>query len=112
MKLRVTDTSGAFDEDTLTINAASGTPSPTINTPTAGTTWGVNQTINFTGSATDPEQGTLPVRARLAADHQPLHGARGPDTATSTSSRAYDDTASGSFVAPDHDYPSTLELQR
>ena len=63
MTLRVTDTAGAFDEDTLTINAASGTPSATINTPTAGTMWGVNQTISFSGSATDPEQGTLPGSA-------------------------------------------------
>jgi glucose/arabinose dehydrogenase/PKD repeat protein len=112
VKLRVTDTSGAFDEDTLTINAASGTPSATIDTPTAGTTWGVNQTINFTGSATDPEQGTLPGSAldwQLIINHCTVPG--DPESCHQHSIQTFDNTASGSFVAPDHDYPSTLELR-
>ena len=61
--LRVTDTSGAFDEDTVTISAGDGPPIPTIDTPAAGTTWGVGQSIAFTGSATDAEDGTLPATA-------------------------------------------------
>ncbi len=35
-------------------------PTPVINTPTAGITWAVGQTINFSGSATDLQDGTLP----------------------------------------------------
>ena len=107
--LRVTDTSGAFDEDTLTINAGSGTPSPTINTPAAGTTWGVNQTINFSGSATDPEDGALPASAldwQLIINH-----CTAPGNCHQHEIQTFDNTASGSFVAPDHEYPSTLELR-
>ncbi len=109
VKLRVTDTSGAFDEDTLTINAASGPPSPTIDTPTAAATWGVNQTISFSGSATDPEQGTLPAAAldwQLLINH-----CTAPGNCHQHSIQTFEDTASGSFVAPDHEYPSSLELR-
>ena len=109
VRLRVTDTTGSFDDDTLTVNAASGVPSPVINTPTAGTTWGVNQTINFTGSATDPEQGTLPGTAldwQLIINH-----CTAPGNCHQHFIQTYPDTGSGSFVAPDHEYPSTLELR-
>ena len=107
--LRVTDTSGAFDEDTITINAGSGSPTPTITTPAAGTTWGVNQTINFSGSATDPEQGTLPGSAldwQLIINH-----CSAPGNCHDHGIQTFENTASGSFVAPDHEYPSTLELR-
>ncbi len=38
-------------------------PQPQILTPTAGTTYGGGETINYSGSATDPESGTLPPSA-------------------------------------------------
>ena len=109
--LRVTDTSGAFDEDTVTINAGSGPPVPTIDTPAAGTTWGVGQIDRASrGSATDPEDGTLPGTAldwQLIMHHCTVTRA----TATSTRIQSFENTASGTFAAPDHEYPSHLELK-
>lgn len=45
---------------TLTVTA-NQPPVPTILTPTAGTTFGGGQSFNFSGSATDPEDGALPA---------------------------------------------------
>ncbi len=109
VKLRVTDTSGAFDEDTVTINVGGGPPAPVIDAPTAGTTWGVDQAINFSGHATDPDQGTLPAAAldwQLIVNHCIT-----PGNCHDHGIQSFADTASGSFVAPDHEYPSTLELK-
>jgi PKD repeat protein/glucose/arabinose dehydrogenase len=107
--LRVTDTSGAFDEDTVTIGASDTPPQPTIDTPAAGTTWGVGQPIDFTGSATDAEDGALPD---VALDWELiLHHCTAPGSCHEHSIESYEHTAGGTFVAPDHDYPAHLELR-
>jgi glucose/arabinose dehydrogenase/PKD repeat protein len=107
--LRVTDESGAFDEDTVTISAGSSAPTPVINTPAAGTTWAVGQSIAFTGSATDPQDGTLPASA---LDWQLiLHHCTTPGNCHQHPIQTFENTASGTFVTPDHEYPSHLELK-
>ena len=57
----MTDGQGAFDTDSVTISVGNTAPTATILTPAAGTTWKVGDTIAFSGSATDPQQGTLPA---------------------------------------------------
>jgi glucose/arabinose dehydrogenase/PKD repeat protein len=107
--LRVTDLSGAFDEDTVTINADSAPPTPSIDTPVAGTTWGVDQALAFSGSATDPEDGTLPG---TALDWTwIMHHCTSPGNCHTHTIETIPDTAGGTFFAPDHDYPSHLELR-
>jgi hypothetical protein len=79
--------------------------------PAAGTTWKVGDTINFSGHATDPQQGTLAASAltwSLVLHHcDPLS----PATCHQHPLQTYTGTASGDFVAPDHEYPSHLELR-
>jgi len=61
------------------------------------------QTINFSGHATDPDEGTLPASAftwTLIQHH---------NTHTHTV-QSYAGVTSGSFIVPDHEYPSFLEL--
>ncbi|MET7401001.1 discoidin domain-containing protein [Dactylosporangium sp. NPDC005572] len=106
-RLRVTDTLGATSDKTIQILAGVGAPVATIDGPAEGATWAAGDTVNFSGHATDPQDGTIPddklrwqVRlqhcATLTSCHQHLLG---------------DYTgASGSFVAPDHEYPSYVEL--
>ena len=107
--LRVTDSSAAFDEDTVTITAGSGPPNPTMTSPAAGTTWGVGQSIAFSGSATDVEDGNLPASA---LDWQLImHHCTSPGNCHEHGIQSFENTASGSFVAPDHEYPSHLELK-
>ena len=82
--------------------SATRAPTPVIDTPLSSLTWQVGQTINFTGHATDPEQGTWPPSA-LTWTLLLHHGT--PRTATSTPFRRSPASPSGSFVAPDHEYP-------
>ncbi|GAA1144433.1 hypothetical protein GCM10009630_48730 [Kribbella jejuensis] len=105
VRLRVSD--GKTSTTTSTqINVANTAPTATITSPGPATTWKVGDTINFSGTATDPEQGTLPASAltwTLIMHHCPSDC----HTHTITSMTG----ASGSFVAPDHEYPSYLELK-
>jgi hypothetical protein len=82
-------------------------PEPAIDLPATGTTWGVGEQIDFSGSATDVEDGALPASAldwQLILHHCPSSCHQHPI-------QGYSDTDSGSFNAPDHDYPSHLELK-
>jgi glucose/arabinose dehydrogenase len=59
-KLTATDPGGLFDTDTLpTIKTNNSAPTGTITLPAAGTTYRAGSTISFTGTGTDPEDGTL-----------------------------------------------------
>jgi glucose/arabinose dehydrogenase/PKD repeat protein len=104
--LRVTDSHGASDTDSVTITVGNTAPTATIDTPAAGTTWRVDDVITFSGSATDAQQGTLPPSAltwQLTMQHC-------PSNCHSHIIETWPGTASGSFTAPDHEYPSYLEL--
>jgi glucose/arabinose dehydrogenase/PKD repeat protein len=105
--LRVTDRSGATDTDSVTISVGNTAPTATINAPAAGTTWKVGDVITFSGSATDAQDGNLPPSAltwELIMQHCPSNCHSHPV-------QTYAGVASGSFSAPDHEYPSHLELR-
>jgi glucose/arabinose dehydrogenase/PKD repeat protein len=105
--LQVTDTSGISDTDSVTISVGNTAPTAVISAPTAGTTWKVGDVISFSGSATDVQDGTLPASAmswEVVMQHCPSNCH--PHTIQS-----FAGVASGSFAAPDHEYPSYLELK-
>jgi glucose/arabinose dehydrogenase/PKD repeat protein len=105
--LRVTDPSGASGTASVPISAGNTPPTAVIDTPAASTTWRVGDTINFSGHASDPQQGPLPASAltwTLVLQHC-------PSTCHEHQLQTFSGTASGSFVAPDHEYPSHLELR-
>jgi hypothetical protein len=105
--LRVSDGHGGTGTATVTVDAGNSPPTPTISTPTPTTTWRVGQAIPFSGSALDPEQGTLPGAAldwELIMHHC-------PSNCHTHAIQSFPDRASGSFSAPDHEYPSYLELK-
>jgi glucose/arabinose dehydrogenase/PKD repeat protein len=105
--LRVTDSHGATDTDSVTITVGNSPPTATINSPTAGTTWKVGDVITFSGSATDAQDGSLPPSAlswELIMNHC-------PSNCHTHQVQSFTGVASGSFVAPDHEYPSYLELK-
>jgi glucose/arabinose dehydrogenase len=105
--LRVTDSRGASDTDSVTITVGNTPPTATINTPAAGTTWKVGDTISFSGSATDPQDGPLPA-SRLSWRVLLQHC---PSNCHTHEIQTFSGVASGSFVAPSHEYPSYLELE-
>jgi glucose/arabinose dehydrogenase len=106
-KLRVTDPGGLSGTATVTVTVGGVSPTATITTPAAGTTWKVGDVISFSGSATDPQDGTLPPSALkwdLILQHCPSNCHTHPV-------QSFAGVASGSFTAPDHEYPSHLELR-
>jgi PKD repeat protein/glucose/arabinose dehydrogenase len=105
--LRVTDSLGASDTDSVTITVGNTPPTAVINTPPAGTTWKVGDVITFSGSATDAQDGTLPASAlswRLLQQHC-------PSNCHTHVVQSFVGVSGGSFSAPDHEYPSYLELE-
>jgi glucose/arabinose dehydrogenase/regulation of enolase protein 1 (concanavalin A-like superfamily) len=105
--LRVTDPGSASATSTVVITAGDSPPTATIVSPSPTFTWKVGDTINFSGSATDAKDGPLPASAlswSLLLHHCPA-------TCHVHPIQDFPGVASGSFTAPDHDYPSHLELQ-
>jgi PKD repeat protein len=105
--LRVTDPSSASGTASVAISAGNTAPEAVIDTPAAGTTWKVGDVITFSGHAADAQQGTLPASAltwSLVLQHC-------PSTCHEHPLQTFTGTAGGSFVAPDHEYPSHLELR-
>lgn len=109
VKLTVTDDQGATDTDTLTVAASNSPPVPTIASPSAGLHWSVGQAIEFRGGATDADDGTLSAAAlswTLVMDHCTAVGA-----CHAHNVQTWQGVSGGSFNAPDHDYPSRLEVR-
>jgi len=108
VRLKVTDNHGVSSvSDPLTVTVANGAPSPVIDTPASSLTWKVGDAVSFSGHATDPQDGTLPASAltwTLIMHHC-------PSNCHTHEIQTFSGIASGSFSAPDHGYPSFLELQ-
>ncbi len=106
--LRVTNNQGGVDTKTIAIMSGSP-PTAAITSPTADTLWQVSTVVNFSGSASSPRDGPLPASAytwTLILYHCPS----GYACHTHTLQR-FDGVTSGTFTAPDHDYPASLELR-
>ncbi len=107
VRVRVSDDAGASDEESIEIRVGNVAPTATIASPSAGLTWKVGDVINFSGSANDPQDGNLTGTSltwTLIINHCPNNNCHQHVVQSWNGS-------SGSFVAPDHEYPSSLELQ-
>lgn len=109
--LRVSDGRGASDtlDEPLTISAGNTPPDATIGAPLPTTTWKVVDTISFSGSATDQQDGAL-APSKLSWSLIMNHCS----SASNCHEHPVQDfagVAQGSFVAPDHEYPSHLVLR-
>jgi glucose/arabinose dehydrogenase len=111
-RLRVTDPGGMTGTAAVTITVGdppSNSPVVTIDDPTAATQWSVGQTIPFTGRAADAQDGNLPASAlswQLTLQHCTT-----PTNCHAHVVQSWSGISSGSFVAPDHEYPSFLDLK-
>src|SRR4029450_8425649 len=105
--LRVTDSKGLSHTDSVAISAGNTPPVATIDSPVASLSWKVGDAISFSGSATDPEEGGLGASRlswSLIIGHCPLN-------CHSHVLQTFTGVGSGSFIAPDQEYPSHLELR-
>jgi uncharacterized repeat protein (TIGR01451 family) len=107
-RLKVTDQRGASDISApITISADNGSPTAAIQSPPASLTWKVGDIIAFSGTGSDPQDGILPPSAfawTIIIHHCPS------DCHTHIY-QTFNGVKSGSFPAPDHEYPSYLEIQ-
>ena len=85
-------------------------PTATIATPTAGTTWRVDDVISFSGSATRGGGGAVPA-SDLSWSLVLNHCAALQPTSCHEHVVQNFTGASGSFTAPNHEYPAYLELK-
>jgi glucose/arabinose dehydrogenase len=108
VRLRVTDTTGLSDTDTVTITAGAP-PTVSIDSPAAGTTWRTGDTIAFTGSATSSSG--VPITGTGLSWRINLEHCNRISSTCHTHVMQNLTGAGGSIVAPEHEYPSHLELQ-
>ncbi|MEV4314353.1 LamG-like jellyroll fold domain-containing protein [Actinocrispum sp. NPDC049592] len=107
--VRVTDPGGLTDVASKRIFAGTTPPAVTIANPATSFTWAVGDTINFSGSATDAEDGPLPASAlnwQVILHHCPTI-----DNCHEHQLTTFNGVSSGSFDGPDHEYPAYLELR-
>jgi glucose/arabinose dehydrogenase len=109
VRLRVTNTAGLHGRVARTITVGER-PDVTISQPTTASRWAVGDTIQFAGSARDGSGALLPA-SRLVWSLVMRHCSRtDADECHSHAVEDYAGVSSGSFVAPDHEFPSHLEL--
>ena len=107
--LRATDENNATDTDSVTVSAGNTPPEVTIEGPSSSVNWKVGDQLAFTGSAYDPQDGLLGASAfdwQLVLHHCPAGGPCHPHPI-----RSFENVTAGSLVAPEHEYPSYLELE-
>jgi glucose/arabinose dehydrogenase len=107
VKLRVSDGRGGSDTATTTIDVDNSPPVPTITSPLPTLRWAVGDHIDFSGSAEDAEDGTLPdsaLRWKLLIRHCPSNCHTHPV-------QGWVGTAGETLVAPDHEWRSYLLLR-
>jgi glucose/arabinose dehydrogenase len=107
VRLRVANNDGESDvSDPIAIHADNTAPTATIDTPASSLRWSAGDPVAFSGSATDPQEGTLGA----ASMHWDLNIRHCPSNCHTHFVRSWNGTAGASFFAPDHQYPSHLEL--
>lgn len=100
--VRVSDEFGRTDETALTIYPGDlGPPEPRIDSITPDG-WAIGDTLQYAGSATDPDGGPITYQWAISIQHCPSLCHEHPYIEPSG--------ASGSFVAPPHEYPSHLRF--
>src|SRR5690606_10798174 len=108
VRVRVTDSAALSDVATVTITVDNSPPVVSILTPDESLNWAVGDSIDFSGEGIDPEQGPLPPE-RLSWEVV-LHHCSTPEDCHAHPIQSFEGVASGSFLAPDHDFPSYIEL--
>lgn len=89
------------NDATLTVTGANQAPTATITTPTTGATYAGGSVINFSGSATDPESGTLGASAFswFVIFHHDTHTHPGPSAPSGVTSGSFTIPNSGETAA-------------
>jgi glucose/arabinose dehydrogenase/PKD repeat protein len=109
VRLRVTDKGGLSATSSVVVGAGNEPPHAQIDAPTTALHWAVGDTVSFSGSGSDPQDGKLGA-ANMAWALVMRHCVT-LESCHSHPIQSYPGISEGTFVAPDHDYPSYLELR-
>jgi glucose/arabinose dehydrogenase/PKD repeat protein len=109
VKLKVTDKGGLVSTDSVLIGAGNELPNAQIDTPTAALQWAVGDSISFSGKGSDPQDGALGA-ASMSWTLIMRHCVTENDCHSHTI-QTFPGVTGGSFIAPDHEFPSHLELR-
>jgi glucose/arabinose dehydrogenase len=111
VSVRVKDGGGLTNTAKLTLYPGDTPPVPTINAPTAGTEWSVGDTIHLSGSAKNSQGQTLEPLFHVWSTRV-LHcpNLSEPDNCHSHPLQDFPGVLSADLVAPEHDYPSFIEI--
>jgi len=103
-KVRAEDEFGRADEASVNLYPGDlGPPVPTIEAPSADLEWAIGDTLDYAGSAVDPDGDPVTdFKWRISIQHCPDDCHEHPYIEP--------ETASGSFAAPPHEYPSHLSF--
>ncbi len=108
VQVRVTDSEGLFDTASILITVGNSAPSVTIDQPSVTHRWTVGETLALAGHGNDAEDGELPGEAlswSVIIEHcaavDDCHDHPVVELAGAT----------GSFITPDHEYPSALRFE-
>ena len=110
VRLRVTDPLGQFADDVVTVSVGNTAPRLNLDAPPASLQWFVGETVDFAASASDAQDGPLPPSAftwSLVLHHCQRAT---PSDCHAHPLSGFDGIDHGTFVAPDHEWPSYLEL--
>jgi glucose/arabinose dehydrogenase/PKD repeat protein len=105
--LRVSDGRGGSNSTSLVISPGNTAPVATITAPLPTDSWAAGDQVQFAGGAGDTQDGALSPSAlswSLIVHHCPSNCHTHPI-------QTWDGVAGASFAAPDHEYPSWLELR-
>jgi glucose/arabinose dehydrogenase len=105
--VRVKDPSGASSVDRVTVYPYDTPPKALIVEPLSTLEWAVGDPISFEGEAWDEEDSVVPTTS-LDWSTRLFHC---PSGCHAHPLQAFPAVASGSFPAPDHEYPSHIEVR-
>lgn len=106
-QVRVTDSFNLSATAAVVIHAGNTAPQVVLLQPAAATQWAVGDLLTLSGSATDAEDGALPAAAlswSVVMHHCPQDCHTHPV-------QDFPATATAGLSAPDHEYPSSLEIR-
>ena len=107
-RLGVADDHGGFHvSDPVLIQPGNQAPTATILTPSSSLTWKVGDPISFSGEGTDPQDGAL--AAKDLSWSVVIHHC--PSNCHTHVYQTFPGVTGASFAAPDHEYPSYLEIR-
>jgi glucose/arabinose dehydrogenase len=108
--VRIEDPDGNTSVARVTVYPGDSPPQVTIDSPLASTKWAVGDKIELHGSAIDSKGQAMTEPLSYYWTTRLLHCPTGPTTCHAHPLQTFAGVRDGEFLAPEHDYPSYIEI--